>query len=161
MRPLTIWASSMAASAGDSHPLLLNTSTQAWTRRMALKKKGKIVAVQSKKYPLDMILSIEKTLEKKPACSTYLHLFKSLLVPTVFFSLFLSLFRWSSTSSFLSYFHLIIRSVVSFIFHSPSRFFVRPFASTTRARKLASSVTLSFTRLRSTAKTTVFLLTRS
>ena len=32
---LTIWASSIAASAGESHPLLLNTSTQAWTRRMA------------------------------------------------------------------------------------------------------------------------------
>ena len=30
-----IWASSMALSAGDSQPLLLSTSTQAWISRMA------------------------------------------------------------------------------------------------------------------------------
>ena len=35
---VAIWASSMAVRAGDSHPLLLRTSTQAWIRRIAFER---------------------------------------------------------------------------------------------------------------------------
>ena len=35
MACVTIWANSMAVRAGESQPLLLKTSTQAWIRRIA------------------------------------------------------------------------------------------------------------------------------
>ena len=38
MACVTIWASSMAARAGDNHPLLLRTSTHAWISRTALQR---------------------------------------------------------------------------------------------------------------------------
>lgn len=41
MACVTICANSMAAKAGDSQPLLLNTSTQAWISRSAWKHKHK------------------------------------------------------------------------------------------------------------------------
>ena len=38
MACVTIWANSMAVRAGESQPLLLRTSTQAWIRRIAWKE---------------------------------------------------------------------------------------------------------------------------
>jgi len=35
MACVTIWANPMAVRAGESQPLLLRTSTQAWIRRIA------------------------------------------------------------------------------------------------------------------------------
>ncbi len=39
---VTIWASSIAASAGLSQPLLDSTSTQAWIRRTAYKRNTRV-----------------------------------------------------------------------------------------------------------------------
>lgn len=49
---VTIWASSMAARAGLSQPLLDSTSTQAWIRRIACKgKKQKQAGRQQLRRP--------------------------------------------------------------------------------------------------------------
>ena len=42
MACVIIWASSMALRAGDSQPLLLSTSTQAWIRRMACREESEL-----------------------------------------------------------------------------------------------------------------------